>query len=688
MTETRNLLVEIGVEELPPKSLQTLAVAFADGVGRGLRQHDLEHGERTWFATPRRLAVMVADLALAQPDKQVEKRGPALAAAYDENGEPTRAATGFARSCGVSVAELETIETDRGRWLAHRFLAPGKPAAELLPGLVDRALTELPVPKRMRWGAGDVEFVRPAHWVLLLLGEELVKGRILGLETGRETRGHRFYHPGPIALAEAGAYLETLREPGRVIADFGARKALVRESVAAAARAAGGEALIEAELLDEATALVEWPAAVAGSFDEEFLQLPDEVLSAVMQRHQKSFPVLGEQGLRPQFIAVANIASSEPEVVRRGNERVIRPRLGDAAFFWQRDLKQPLASLAPQLQRVVFREELGSLADKTERMASLGVYIAEQLGLDAALVERAARLSKCDLLTDLVGEFPELQGIMGRHYALAASEPEEVARALDEQYQPRRAGAALPQTGTGRVLSIADKLDTLLGIFAIGEAPTGDKDPFSLRRAALGCLRILIECELPLDLEACLLHAARAFPARVKAREAAPAAFDFMMERLRRYYLDNGARPDVFEAVSACRPVSPHDFNLRMVAVGGFLQLPEAASLAAANKRISNLLKQADCATGATPDEGLFEAETERELHQQLQAAAVEDHLAAADYTAALSVLAGLRQSVDAFFDEVMVMCDDPARRGNRLALLSRLRQLFLTTADVSRLQV
>ena len=407
-----------------------------------------------------------------------------------------------------------------------------------------------------------------------------------------------------------------------------------------------------------------------------------------MQRHQKSFPVLGEQGLRPQFVAVANIASSDPEAVRRGNERVIRPRLGDAAFFWQRDLKRPLASLAPQLERVVFREELGSLADKTERMASLGVYIAEQLGLDAGLVERAARLAKCDLLTDLVGEFPELQGIMGRHYALAAAEPEEVARALDEQHQPRRAGAALPQTGTGRVLSLADKLDTLLGIFAIGAAPTGDKDPFSLRRAALGCLRILIECQLPLDLEACLLHAARAFPATVKARAAAPAAFDFMMERLRRYYLDNGARADVFEAVSACRPVSPHDFNLRMAAVGGFLRLPEAASLAAANKRISNMLKQADCEAGATPDEGLFEGDTERELHRQLQAAAVEDHLAAADYTAALSVLAGLRQSVDAFFDEVMVMCDDPARRGNRLALLSRLRQLFLTTADVSRLQV
>ena len=685
----KDLLIEIGTEELPPKSLTRLASSLAGAIRQGLQDKELEHGECSWYATPRRLAVIVRDLADTQADKETVKRGPSVASAYDEAGNPTRAAEGFARSCDVKVAELDTLETDKGSWLSYRYLATGARTEELLPMIIERALAGLPISRRMRWGGGDIEFVRPVHWAVLLFGEDIVHAPLLGTNTGRDTRGHRFHHPETISLASAGEYLARLQNEGRVTADFSERKEQIRQAATEAAHAHGRDVLIDEDLLDEVTALVEWPVVIAGSFDDEFLELPKEALIATMQSHQKYFPVThpdtGE--LTADFIAVANIDSASPELVKQGNERVITPRLSDAAFFWERDRNLPLESLAVKLDRVIFEQKLGTLADKAVRIENLGEYIAGQLELDSGLVERASRLAKCDLLTDMVGEFPELQGIMGRYYALDNNEHPEVARALEEQYMPRYAGAGLPETATGKVLALADKLDTLTGIFAIGKAPTGDKDPYGLRRAGLGCLRIMIECELPLDLEACLAHSAGTFPESLNAPAITTEVFDFMLERLRRYYLDKGISPAVFDAVQACRPAQPHDFNLRVLAVGEFLRLPEADSLVAANKRIGNILKQAQYSAASPIDEALLVDKTERELHNQMLASGAEQHGASGDYIARLAALAGLRDYVDAFFDEVMVLCEDDALRKNRLALLNELRRLFLATADISRLQ-
>ena len=685
----KDLLLEIGTEELPPKPLARLASSLAGAFHQGLQDKDLEHGDYSWYATPRRLAVIVRDLADTQADKEAVKRGPSVASAYDEAGKPTRAAEGFARSCGVEVADLDTMETEKGSWLIHRRLARGARTDELLPAIIERALAGLPIPKRMRWGGGDIEFIRPVHWVVLLFGEDVVRATVLGTETGRETRGHRFHHPGTISLAHAGEYVARLQEPGQVVADFEGRKKQVRQAALEVAQGLGKRALIDEDLLDEVAALVEWPVAITGSFDEQFLELPKEALIATMQSHQKYFPVLrpDTDELAADFISIANIDSTSPDAVRLGNERVIRPRLGDAAFFWERDRSRPLESYAETLDKVIFEQKLGTLADKAIRVETLGKYIAEQLEFEPGLVERAARLAKCDLLTDMVGEFPELQGTMGRYYALECNEHPEVARALEEQYMPRYAGAGLPETDTGMVLALADKLDTLTGIFAIGKGPTGDKDPFGLRRAGLGCLRIMIECALPLDLEACLAHSAGAFPDSVNAAAVTAEVFDFMLDRLRRYYLDNGVSPAEFDAVQACRPAQPHDFNLRVQAVSEFLRLPAAGSLVSANKRISNILRQAQYTAESSIDEALLVEKTERDLYQQMHASGAAEQGESGGYIARLTALAGLRDYVDAFFDEVMVLCDDAALRNNRLALLSELRQMFLASADISRLQ-
>ena len=666
-----------------------MASALAEGIHQGLQDKDLAHGDYFWCATPRRLAVIVRDLVVTQADRQVVKRGPAIASAYDQAGNPTRAAQGFARSCGVTVADLERLETDKGSWLAYKALVQGARTGELVPDIINRVLAGLPISKRMRWGNSDTEFVRPVHWVVLLFGNDVIRTTVLGMETGRETRGHRFHHPGAISLSVADEYLNKLLAEGHVVADFRERKKQIRQAVVESARACGGQALIDEDLLDEVTALVEWPVAITGSFDDEFLKLPKEVLIATMQSHQKYFPVLHPDSgeLTADFITIANIASASPDAVRQGNERVIRPRLSDAAFFWERDRKQTLDHFNSYTHKVVFQQKLGTLADRTARIKNIGVYIAGQLGIKPDLIERASHLAKCDLMTDMVGEFPELQGIMGRYYALESNEQPEVAQALDEQYMPRYAGAELPETGTGRILALADKLDTLTGIFAIGKAPTGDKDPFGLRRAGLGCLRIMIECALPLDLEACIAHSSGTFPDAINARSSASEVFEFMLERLRRYYLDNGVSPAVFDAVQACRPTRPHDFNLRVLAVGEFLQLPEADSLVTANKRIRNILRQADYSGDTGVDETLLVEKTEKDLYKQMHACGTGEHVGRGDYGAVLSALAGLRDQVDAFFDEVMVLCDDMKLRNNRLALLSELRKLFLTSADVSRLQ-
>jgi len=686
----KDLLIEIGTEELPPKALRQLATVFAGEIGRGLDERDLKHGRVRWYATPRRLAVTVDRTALRQDDHEQIRRGPALGAAYDDGGAPTKAAEGFARSCNTEVGKLEVLETDKGSWLMHRRLEPGRDTAELLPAIIDGALAKLPIPRRMRWGAGEAAFVRPVHWIVVLLGRDTVPCRLLDTDSGNASRGHRFHHPGPLRILSAATYAKKLKEKGHVIADFDERRALIREQAEAAAEKIGGRALIDDALLDEVTALVEWPAAITGSFDETFLELPREVLIATMQGHQKYFPVTDPSGrLDRHFITIANIESREPDAIRRGNERVIRPRLSDAAFFWERDRKVSLAQRQAQLQEVIFQQRLGTLDDKTRRVTALAAHVAGELHLETGPAERAAQLAKCDLFTDMVGEFPELQGIMGRYYALHDGEPEPVARALDEQYMPRFAGDAIPATDSGRVLAVADRIDTLLGIFAIGQAPTGDRDPFGLRRAALGCLRILVEAELALDLRACLQRAAGTFAHDVKADAVIDEVFGFMMDRLRNYYLDAGVRHDVFDAVLSRRPPSPYDFHRRIHAVMAFTALPESRSLAAANKRIRNILRQSKDTPPATVDSGLLREPAEQALAGQLEttAAAVQPLLQRNDYTRALKELAGLRDKVDGFFDNVMVMSEDRSLRMNRLALLQRLGELFLSIADISRLQ-
>ncbi|HFA59662.1 MAG TPA: glycine--tRNA ligase subunit beta, partial [Rhodospirillales bacterium] len=530
----RDLLIEIGTEELPPKALRRLSGALAEGIREGLEKAGLGFGDLKPYASPRRLAVLVADLAEAQPDREELRRGPALAAAFDDDGCPTKAAEGFARSCGVAVEALERLETDKGAWLAYRLKQQGRPTTELVPDILDNALKRLPIPKRMRWGSLDVEFVRPVHWVVLLFGDEVIETEVLGVRTGRESRGHRFHHPGPLYIGEPGAYAPVLETEGRVVADLDARREAIRGQVIEAGRRLGGEALIDEDLLEEVTALVEWPVAVAGSFEERFLEVPAEALISTMQDHQKYFPVVdGEGRLLPHFITISNIDSRDPEQVRLGNERVIRPRLSDAAFFWEQDRKRPLADRVEQLGDMIFQKKLGTLLDKSRRVSGLAGHIASLIEGDPALAERAALLAKCDLLTQMVYEFPELQGIMGRYYARHDGEPEEVAEALDEQYMPRFAGDELPRTRTGMALALADRLDTLVGIFAIGQAPTGDKDPFALRRAALGVLRILIERNLDLDLEDLLREAAARFDEGIGAQAVVETVFDFMMDRLR-----------------------------------------------------------------------------------------------------------------------------------------------------------
>jgi glycyl-tRNA synthetase beta chain len=687
----KDLLVEIGTEELPPRALKRLATAFAEEMHVGLEKKDLAHESYQWFATPRRLAVLITDLVSSQEDKEVERRGPALAAAYDENGKPTKAAEGFARSCGVSIDELETLETDKGSWLSYKATETGQSSTELLEEIINTALNKLPIPKRMRWGDGEAEFVRPLHWVVVLFGKQAVPCTVLDVESGNQTHGHRFHHPQAIELKSTDEYLASLEKEGKVIADYALRRDLIREAVEAEAIKNSGTAIIDQDLLDEVTALVEWPVILSGSFDKKFLQLPNEVLISSMQDHQKYFPVRdADEQLLAQFITVANIESQSPEEISRGNERVIFPRLSDAAFFWQRDLAKALADYQPGLKDIVYQKQLGSLHDKSVRVTEIATYLAAALGIDQKNTRRAAALAKCDLLSDMVGEFPELQGTMGRYYAVKSGENADVAEALDEQYMPRYAGDSLPLNPIGRVLALAEKLDTLVGIFAIGQIPTGDKDPFGLRRASIGCLRIIIECELDLDLRACLQTTADQFDKAVSASDAIEAVFNFMMERLRRYYADTGISNDVFEAVLALKRDKPLDFHRRIQAVDKFTALAESESLAAANKRIQNILKQNEVSLAEAVNKDLLAENAEKLLVSALDtiSSTVQPMLESGDYAGTLTRLAELRDPVDNFFDEVMVMCDDEAIKLNRLALLSQLNSLFMTIADISKLQV
>ncbi len=689
---TRDFLVEIGTEELPPKSLLALATAFADGIASGLESAGLKHGAVERYATPRRLAVRVRRLAEQQPDRAIERRGPPLKAAFDAQGSPTQAALAFARSCGTEVAALEKLETPKGVWLVHRGTEPGARTSVLLPGIVQSALDGLPIAKRMRWGAGTAEFVRPVHWVLMLFGRDEIPCEILGVLAGGVTYGHRFMAPKPLRVGSPSSYVAVLRKRGRVVADIHERRETIRQGVAAVASRLQGEAVIDEALLDEVTALVEWPVPLAGRFDAQFLELPAEVPIATMQDHQRYFPVRDASGkLMPWFVTVANIESADPAQVIAGNERVVRPRLSDAAFFWTTDRKSRLESHREALRRVTYQTQLGSLYDKSERVRTLARDIAGAIGADAALADRAAELCKCDLLTAMVGEFPELQGLMGRYYAQHDGEAAEVCEAIREQYLPRFAGDALPDTRTGMALAVADKLDTIAGIFATGQKPTGTRDPFGVRRAALGLLRIAVERRLDLDLPRLIERGLSSLPFAAPEGTARDV-YDYVFERLRAYYLDGEAgmtvTTEMFDAVLATRPASPLDFDSRLRALARFLGLPDAASLAAANKRIANILRKASGPIGVAIDDSLLLDPAEQILAEQVTAVArlVEPKFRAREYTEALQGLAVLRKAVDEFFDSVMVMAEDPALRANRLALLGRLRALFMHAADLSRL--
>ncbi len=691
MADTRDLLFELGTEELPPKSLLTLSRALQTGVEAGLAKAGLTYGEFISYATPRRLAFLVKGLKTAQPDQMVEKRGPAINAAYTADGSLSKAAEGFVRSCGTTADKLTTLKTDKGEWLCFKQEVKGAATADLIPDIIRSSLAGLPIAKRMRWGAGTAEFVRPAHWVLLLFGDSVIETTLLDLPTGCNTRGHRFHSPRTITLDSPAEYAEKLRTEGKVIASYAERMDIIRTLAEQTASTAGGIAHIEPALLEEIAALVEWPVPVLGGFEARYLELPAEVLITTMQENQKYFPVQKADGsLLPWFITFSDIDSSRIESVREGNERVVRPRLSDAEFFWNQDRKKTLEDRVPTLANITFQKTLGSLLDKTHRVQRLSIHIAEALSIESALVSRAALLAKADLLTEMVGEFTNLQGTMGRYYALAEGEPKDIAAAIEEQYLPKQSGGALPETQTGQMLALAEKLDTLTGIFSAGLIPTGDKDPYALRRAALGAIRILIECGLDLELTTLLTFALEPYTHTFDREATFKAVHEFILDRLKGYCLERGFSFDEFDAVLAVQPTRLLDFQSRLQAVQTFRNLPEAESLAAANKRIRNILRKAEEEVVANVDDhGLVEPQ-EKAL---LQAArdAREDVLPLLqdrDYTAALRRLAGLRDSVDAFFDGVMVMADDPVLRRNRLGLLAIVEGLFLDIADISKLQV
>jgi len=687
---TQDFLVELGTEELPPKALKPLSDAFAQGLTRGLEEAGLAFTRVEAFAAPRRLAVRVRDLADAQPDKAVEKRGPAVRAAFDDAGNPTRALTGFANSVGVTPDQLDTLETDKGAWLVYRTVEKGRATTELLPALVERALAALPIPKRMRWGAYRTEFVRPVHWVIMLFGSQVIDTPIMGLIPGNKTRGHRFHCPEPLIIPTPNDYEIVLREEGHVLADFAERRERIRTGVQALAEAeASGHAVIDDDLLDEVTALNEWPVPLMGRFEERFLEVPPEALISSMKEHQKYFHVVDDDGrMLPLFITVANIESRDPAQVVAGNEKVIRPRLSDAAFFYETDRKTRLEDRIDALKPIVFQEKLGSLYDKSVRVAALARKIAEAISSDPALAERAAMLAKTDLVTEMVLEFTDLQGIMGQYYARHDGEPEEVALALNEQYMPRFAGDALPTTLTGCAVGIADRIDSLVGLFGIKQPPSGTRDPFGLRRAALGVLRIIIERQLELDLQTLCEWAEENFSV-LTAEDTATTVVDYMLERFRAHYEEEGIGAEVYLAVHARRPTRPLDFDRRVRAVEAFRQLPEAQALAAANKRVSNILtKQGGDAIPEEVDTSLLQDAAEKELAARVDdlSTQVQPLFAQGDYTPALAALASLREPVDTFFDEVMVMAEDEAVWRNRLALLNRLHNLFLRVADISLL--
>ncbi len=679
-----DFLVELGTEELPPKALAKLAEAFCAGIEKGLKDAGLDFAKAQAYAAPRRLAVLVEQLATQQPDRSINLDGPPLQAAFDAEGEPTQAALGFARKCGVDLAEIDRS----GPKLKFSRTIEGQPAAQLLPDIVEASLNDLPIPKRMRWAARKEEFVRPTQWLVMLFGEQVIDCEILAQRAGRESRGHRFHSPGQVHVSKPSSYLEDLRG-AHVIADFAERRELIAKRVEQLAGEQNGTAIVPPALLDEVTALVEWPVPLVCSFEERFLEVPQEALITTMQDNQKYFCLLDANGrLLPRFITVANIESKDPAQIVSGNEKVVRPRLTDAEFFFKQDKKQKLDSFNERLKNVVFQAQLGTVYDKAERVSRLAGLIAERTGGDKQRAARAGLLCKCDLATEMVGEFPEMQGVAGYYYALNDGEPEDVALALNEQYMPRGAGGELPSTLTGAAVAVADKLDTLVGIFGIGMLPTGSKDPYALRRAALGVLRILIEKQLDLNLVEAVNFAIDQFGTQVKSAGLADQVLEFIFDRLRARYEDEGVDVAAYLSVRAVQPGSALDFDQRVQAVQAFRTLPEAASLAAANKRVSNLLSKFDAKLPEAVEPRWFDNATEFSLYSAIQQAeqAVQPLAAARQYREALERLAHLRGPVDAFFEAVLVNAEDASVRANRYALLARLRGLFLGVADISAL--
>ena len=686
---TQNFLVEIGTEELPPKALKTLATSFADNVEAELNQAGLTFDKIEWFAAPRRLAVKVLNLATQQPSKEIEKRGPAVSAAFDAEGKPTKAAEGWARGCGITVEQAERIATDKGEWLVHRAKIEGQPTKNLLNDIVTNALAKLPIPKPMRWADKTVQFIRPVHTVTMLLGDELIEGEILGVASARTIRGHRFLGEKEFEIQHADQYPQLLREKGSVVADFNERKAEILAKSQAKATALGGVADIEESLLEEVTSLVEYPNVLAAKFEERFLAVPAEALVYTMKGDQKYFPIYDKDGkLLPHFIFVSNINPEDPTAIIEGNEKVVRPRLTDAEFFFKTDLKQKLVDRLSRLETVLFQQQLGTLKDKTDRIEQLAGEIAKQIGADEAKAKRAGLLSKCDLMTNMVFEFTDTQGVMGMHYARHDGEDEEVAVALNEQYMPRFAGDELPKSLVASAVALADKFDTLTGIFGIGQAPKGSADPFALRRAALGALRIIVEKNLPLDLEDLVKKSTALFGDKLTNQNVVTDVVDFMLGRFRAWYQDEGIAVDVIQAVLARRPTRPADFDARVRAVSHFRTLDSAEALAAANKRVSNILAKADAAIGEINLTACVEP-AEKALAEAVLVlrTEVQPLIAQSDYTAVLDKLANLRAPVDSFFDNVMVNAEDPALRQNRLAILNTLQGLFLQVADISVLQ-
>lgn len=689
MTHTATLLVELGCEELPAGSVLPMAEHLTKTLQQSLKDAGFGAAEARTFATPRRIAALIGGVQSQQPEQHIERRGPAVKAAFDAEGKPTKAAEGFARSCGVSVDQLQRQSTDKGEWLSYASTQPGIDLCAKLNEALPQIFAQLPMPKQMRWADSSTQFLRPVRTLTALHGSELLAVSALGLQSSRQILGHRFHAPEPIELGEAEDYAARLQS-AFVMADFNARRALIEKQIHEQAAAFGGQLVFDAELLDEVTALVEWPVALTGQFDASFLDVPKEALIQTMQENQRYFAIVDAQGdLMSGFVAVSNIESHDPSKVQEGNERVIRPRFADAMFFWEQDKKKPLEAHLDTLKRVVFQDKLGSLHDKTERLVALSGEMARQLGVDVELAQRAALLSKCDLMSEMVYEFPEMQGIAGQYYARLAGENDQVATALEEQYFPKQAGDDTPESAMGQILSLAEKLDTLCGIFGIGQKPTGTKDPFGLRRASLGLLRILIERELDLDLPALIENAKTQLAGKLDDPSKADDALHYIWERLRAYYQEQGIGGDIVDAVMAVHPTRPLDFHKRAQALQSFQHLPEAESLAAANKRIGNLLKKVDGTLPESVSEALLTESEEHALWQALCAAQTEVHpkLDAGDYESALKALASLREPVDAFFDNVLVMAEDEAVRTNRMALLQQLYRLCTHVADLSKLQ-